>query len=141
MWQANLVYRVLQDSLGLLELQDRLASGVLLETLEIPDQLDRLGVLDFEDFKAALDLQDQLVFKVLKGNKVQQEQQDQQVISVAYLLYDRWKLWAVTWSDDDFMYRPGAELTQITDIIIIIGYCHNLIIIINNNTNHGSNSQ
>jgi len=39
------------------------------------------------------------------------------------------------------MYRPGAELTQITDIIIIIGYCHNLIIIINNNTNHGSNSQ
>lgn len=74
---------MLLDSLDLAELWERLAGGVLLETLETQDQVDQLGVLDFLDLRAMLDLQDRLVFRVLRDNKVQQEQQDPQVINVA----------------------------------------------------------
>jgi len=74
---------VLEDSLDQQDSQDRLVSGVLLELLEIQEQVDQLGVLDFKEIKETLGLQDQLVFRALKGSKVQQERQDQQVISVA----------------------------------------------------------
>ena len=52
-------------------------------TVEIQDQLDQPGVLDFEDHKASVDRLERLVDKVLRGNRVRQERQDQQVITVA----------------------------------------------------------
>jgi len=44
-------YKVLQGSLDQEESQDRLASGVLLELLEIQEQVDQLGVLDLKELK------------------------------------------------------------------------------------------
>ena len=78
---------MLPDSLGRQDSQDRSDSGVILEPLEIPDQVDQLGVQDCEDLRVILDLRDQLVARALKASKVQQERLDQQVISAACFVH------------------------------------------------------
>ena len=55
----------------------------MLESSEIQDQVDQVGVQEFEEPKATLDLQDQLEARALRASKVQQEPLERQVISIA----------------------------------------------------------
>ena len=53
-----------------------------MESPEIPDQVDQLGVKDFKDLKATWEVLDRLVVWVFRASKAQQDQLEHQVAIV-----------------------------------------------------------
>jgi len=85
--QASLVYKVPQDLLAGPASPERLESKVLLETLEIQDRVDQLVILDNKEPKGLRDLQDRLVFRVLRASRVQRDLRERQVSNWLWIIH------------------------------------------------------